>query len=127
MLVVGVKVLMSLALLFSYPLTVYPVNKTIEKYLFGDMPKTRKRQCLKNVSRLVNVTITTVFAVLLAQMLDKFVSLLGALICSPISFILPCAIHLKLGAKKGEKLSLVNKALDWFIVILGVGLMVLTM
>jgi proton-coupled amino acid transporter len=38
-----VRVLFCINLIFTYPLVIYPANIIIESYLFGNMPKTKKR------------------------------------------------------------------------------------
>lgn len=91
-------------LIFTYPLVIFPANQIIEGYLFGKMPKSKKRQWFKNISRGIMVAFTVVIAILLGTSLDKFLALLGALGCTPISFTLPTLFHYKLVAKtKKEK------------------------
>ena len=66
--------------------------------------KSALRSMLKNLSRAVVVVLSVYFAVVLANKLDKFLSLLGALLCAPLAFTFPTLIHLKLIAtKKNEK------------------------
>lgn len=57
------------------------------------MPKTKTRQFYKNVSRTVLIIITIVAAIELGEDLDKFLSILGSLTCTPVAFILPAAFH----------------------------------
>jgi len=46
------------------------------------------------------IVISAVYlAVVLASKLDKFLSLLGALLCAPLAFTMPTLCHLKLLAK----------------------------
>jgi proton-coupled amino acid transporter len=99
-----IKVLFCINLVFTYPLVLYPANIIIEGYLFGHMPKSKKRQWSKNVYRGLMVAFTIVVAVLLGESLDKFLALLGAVGCTPIAFTLPAFFHYKLVAKtKKEK------------------------
>lgn len=60
------------------------------------MEKSPKRQWLKNLSRTLLVAFTVLFCLSLGNNLDKFISVLGSLACTPISFTLPCIFHLKL-------------------------------
>ena len=91
-----IKILFAINLFFTYPLQIYPANIIIESYLYKNMPKSRKRQMLKNVNRTVMVLFTIVFCLAMGDTIDKFISLLGSLTCTPISFTLPCIFHLRL-------------------------------
>lgn len=91
-----IKILFSINLFFTYPLQIYPANTIIEGYLYKDMPKSRKRQMLKNLNRTLMVAFTVIFCLAMGDTIDKFISLLGSLTCTPISFTLPCIFHLKL-------------------------------
>lgn len=95
-----VKILFCFNLFFTYPLVVYPANIIVEGYLFGHMPKCKKRQLYKNIHRTVVVIFTIVVALLMGDHLDKFLSLLGALACTPAAFVLPTMFHYKLVATK---------------------------
>ena len=50
---------------------------------------------MKNLCRTVIVGITIVVAIGLGENLDKFLSMLGAAVCSHIAFTLPLIFHLK--------------------------------
>jgi proton-coupled amino acid transporter len=80
-----------------------PANLILESYLFGDMPKSKKRQWSKNVLRAITVSITCLVAVVMRKTLDSFLAVVGALFCTPLAFILPCFIHFK-GSAEGSKL-----------------------
>jgi amino acid permease len=45
------------------------------------------------------VLFTIVAALFVYDSLDKFLSISGALLCTPIAFILPAMFHLKAGAE----------------------------
>ena len=82
----------------SYPLTIYPTNTILEGYLFkGDVKKDKMkrkvRKWLKNLSRAIVAGTSVYFAIVLADKLDKFLSLLGALLCAPLVFTLPSLCH----------------------------------
>lgn len=93
-----IKVLFSINLVFTYPLQLHPASIIIESYIFKGMGKSPKRQWLKNLSRTLLVAFTVIFCISLGNNLDKFISVLGSLACTPISFTLPCIFHLKLFA-----------------------------
>ena len=90
-----VKFLFSINLLFSYPLVLYPANIIVENILYDNMPKTRRRQMLKNITRTLMVGATVTITILLGDKLDKFLSILGALTCTPIAFTFPALFHFK--------------------------------
>ncbi|CDW90768.1 UNKNOWN [Stylonychia lemnae] len=106
-----IKVCFSINLFFTYPLQIYPANIIIESYLYGKMDKSKKRQWLKNLSRSILILFTIVFCISLGDTVDKFISLLGSLTCTPISFTLPCIFHLKL-CNPSQK----EKYIDYFII-----------
>lgn len=58
-------------------------------------------------------------AVLLAEKLDKFIGLLGALLCAPVAFTVPAILHLKVLAK-----TTLSKAIDWFLITLSLLIMI---
>jgi len=90
-----VKFLFSINLLFSYPLVLYPANIIVENILYDNMEKTRRRQMLKNITRTLMVGATVSITILLGDKLDKFLSILGALTCTPIAFTFPALFHFK--------------------------------
>ena len=93
-----------LSLVFSQPLQLYPVHLIVEDYLYSSWAKTPKRQWFKNLTRTLLVGFTVVFTMSLGDKMDKFLSILGALCCTPIAFTFPALFHLKVAAKtKSEK------------------------
>jgi amino acid permease len=57
----------------------------------------------------------------LGNALDKFISVLGSLACTPISFTLPCIFHLKLC---GPELTKSQRYIDYFIIALSIFIMI---
>ena len=53
---------------------------------------------MKNIFRALIVIFTIIVALWLDKKLDKFLALLGAVACIPITFTLPCLFHYKLVA-----------------------------
>ena len=84
-----------LNLLFSYVLMSYPIHQIIENKLYGDQPITTRVSMLMNCNRAVTVAITVFICLLLGSKGDKFVSLVGALTCTPCAFTLPAWYHLR--------------------------------
>ena len=88
-------VLFSFNLLFSYPLVLYPAHIVIENIIFHGWPKTKRRQWSKNGSRAFLVGVTVGLTIAIGTKLNKFLSLAGALTCTPIAFTFPALFHLK--------------------------------
>jgi proton-coupled amino acid transporter len=93
-----ILLLFSLNLVFSYPLVLYPAHIIIENIIYAGWPKSRKRQMLKNNSRTLLVFFTVCLTIMLGDKLDKFLSVLGALTCTPIAFTFPALFHYKAAA-----------------------------
>ena len=104
--IILVKFLFCINLACSYPLCIYPVNQIFESYAFRNFKeKTPLKKWLKNISRCFFVVSAVYLAVTLASKLDKFLSLLGALLCTPLAFTMPTLCHYKLLAHtRREKL-----------------------
>ena len=94
-----IKVMFCFNLVFSYPLIIHPANNVLESYLFGTWPKSRQRMLCKNLTRTIVVFISCVVAISVWDNLDKFLSVVGALTCTPIAFTLPSLFHYKICAK----------------------------
>ena len=109
-----------LNLIFSFPLALYPANTTIERYLFGGWEKSKKRQWLKNLSRTCLVLCAICFSLVVYSQLDYFLSVSGALFCTPIAFILPTTFHYYVAAKTPKE-----KKIDLALIILCIFIMVL--
>jgi proton-coupled amino acid transporter len=86
-----------LALLFSYPLMLFPAVKVLEKpvtpWLLRDDGSTKWR---KNAYRSAIVAATLGVALVGSEQLNNFVSLVGCFCCTPLAFIYPCLFHLRL-------------------------------
>lgn len=113
-----VKILFCFNLMFTFPLVIYPSVMIFDNYLFDGWGKTKKRQWAKNFNRAFIVAFTCGFTVLLGNKLDKFLSILGALCCTPIAFIFPSIFHFKVCAETN-----IQKAIDLSIFVLGLGIM----
>lgn len=74
--------------------------------------KSNLKTLLKNASRTFVVVSSVYLSVMLANKLDKFLSLLGALLCAPLAFTFPTLIHYKLIAKTNKE-----KVEDFIIII----------
>jgi proton-coupled amino acid transporter len=111
----AIKFLFSLNLVFSFPLVLYPAHIIIESNLYKGWPKSIKRQWSKNFTRTLLVSLITLLTIVLKEKLDKFLSLLGAVFCTPVAFILPAMFHYKACAETTKQ-----KAIDIFFVCFGI-------
>jgi proton-coupled amino acid transporter len=91
----------------------------IEDYLYKGWPKTPKRMWSKNVTRTLLVAFTVVFTMFLGNKMDKFLSILGGLCCTPIAFTFPALFHLKAVAK-----TRLEKTVDISIIVLSMCILV---
>lgn len=98
--VVITKLLFIVNLICSYALTIYPTNQIIEGWIFG---KTAEKSplvyWLKNISRAAVAMTAMYLGVALADKIDKFLGLMGALLCAPLALLFPSLVHLQLMAK----------------------------
>ena len=93
------------AITVSVPLQMFPAFEIFEANLFPNPSlghKSTKRQELQRSALRVVIMILTCFvAYMFASVLDLFVSLVGAFICIPLTFIYPPLLHLKATKTKG--------------------------
>lgn len=115
-----IKVLFTLNLICSYPITVNPTNTIIESYMIGppsivngERVRGRCELVTARVSRFMVVFLAGLLGIVLASDMDKFLGFFGALLGSPMAMTLPALIHYKLVAK-----SRCEKLLDILLIIL---------
>lgn len=93
-------------IIFGYPIFIYPCNLNIEKYTIDKLMKGKNKTLIywtKNTSRMVVCALTAYIAIELSEVLDLFISLLGAICCGPVGMIIPTLCHLKLLAKTNRE------------------------
>ena len=105
------------ALLFSYPLMLFPAIRIIESWLgnarlLATGPASRWS---RNGVRALIVAITLAVALLGAEQLGNFVSIIGAFCCVPLAFIYPALFHMRLVKGTG----VVSHAADVAIIVFG--------
>ncbi|BFZ55685.1 hypothetical protein PYCC9005_002726 [Savitreella phatthalungensis] len=92
----SVQLLYSLAILLSTPLQLFPAIRILETAIFTKSGKfSRKTKWTKNAFRVLLVLCSALVALLGADDLDKFVSLIGSFACVPLVFVYPPLLHLK--------------------------------
>lgn len=100
--VIAVKLLFVVNLICSYAICVYPTNTIIESvYPHG---KSKRVFWLQICSRASVVIAAAYLGLAMAKKIDKFLGLMGALLCAPLALTFPAAINYKLLATtKKEK------------------------
>lgn len=97
--VVVTKLFFIINLICSYALCIYPTNTIIEGWLFKKGDDSAATYWLKNLSRAVVAMTAMYLGVALASKIDKFLGLMGALLCAPLALLFPALVHLNLIAK----------------------------
>ena len=88
---------------------IFPANTIIEDYTLRSLSKRTDAksktiyQWLQNFSRALVCLTATYCAIALEKKLDKFLSVLGALLCAPLAILFPALLHLKSVAKTNEE------------------------
>ena len=120
--VVVTKFLVCVNLLCSYPIMINPANKIFEKWVFrckNLKKKSRTRYWFKNFQRFLVVFLGAYMAVELASKIDKFLGLLGALLCAPLALFMPALLHWKLIAKTRSE-----KFFDFIILVVSLAILI---
>jgi len=98
--VVTIKLLFSLNLVCSFPICIYPANAAVEEWFCKCFKNDQtKLYWMQNFSRVLVTAAATICAVVLADKLDKFLGLIGAMLCAPLALFFPALVHYKLLAK----------------------------
>ena len=93
------KLMYCVNLIFSYPLSIYPTNVTIESYTLKHLPEGNWKYWLSNLSRLIVCFLACFSSIIFERILDEFLGLTGALLGIPIILIVPTWCHLRLCAE----------------------------
>jgi solute carrier family 36 (proton-coupled amino acid transporter) len=106
-----------LALVFTFPLQLFPVLRIVERGLtgFGISSASDKHLPLKRCVRAGVVALVLLISYVGSGQLNNLVSLVGCFTCTPLAFIFPCMFHLKLVPQT----SLWVRVSNWAIVALG--------
>ncbi|KAJ3040130.1 neutral amino acid transporter [Rhizophlyctis rosea] len=113
----------AIAIILSFPLTVYPTIRITEHAMF-EIHQTGKSSPVikwqKNAYRALLVGLLAGVSYWGSDNLDKFVSLVGCFACIPLSFIYPSLFHWHIARSRVEKWK------DMALVLFGTGAMVYT-
>ncbi|KAJ1958009.1 hypothetical protein GGI12_004855 [Dipsacomyces acuminosporus] len=91
-----VQLFYSLAIMLSVPLQLFPAVRILESGIFP--PSTSGKgdpriKWQKNMFRALMVLVIAMIAIFGADQLDNFIAIIGAFSCTPLSFIIPAALH----------------------------------
>lgn len=106
-----VKLALCLGLYLTFPVMMFPVNEVMEDLILGEGSRGNK------TFRAFVVMMSAIIAWLIPDF-GKFLSLVGASICTILGFILPCYFHLQ--AFENKELKWWELLLDWFLVLFGI-------
>ena len=112
-----VACLYSLVVIFTYPLQIAPANNVLESYITAGMPKSRKRQCIKNISRTFVVFVSCLITVAMYEYISELLEIVASISAIPMAFTLPPMFHLKVCAD-----TMCKKAIDWIFIAFSVGI-----
>ncbi|KAJ3082542.1 neutral amino acid transporter, partial [Quaeritorhiza haematococci] len=105
--VYSLQFLYALAIMLSFPLTVYPAVRITEQAIFAgsmhDGKSSRFVKWQKNLYRATLVSFLAAVAIFGSDNLDKFVSLVGCFACIPLSFVYPSLFHFHISRNKWVK------------------------
>lgn len=104
--VILIKFAYSLNLVCSYPICIFPTNIAIENWLCSCLKQNPKSlYWAQNFSRLFVTAAAIFMAIVLASKVDKFLGLVGSLLCAPLAMTFPALLHMKVvkNASSGTK------------------------
>ena len=104
-LVIIMKLLFSLTLICSFPIVINPTFAAFENWFCSCFKNNKtKLYWLQNLSRFCVVVSAITISICLAGKIDKFLGLMGSLLCAPLALFFPAVLHLKaLAESKMEK------------------------
>ena len=114
------KFVFSLNVVCSIPIVINPTNTAVERWLCSCVnKKTTTYYWLQNLSRTLVILSSIGLGLALAEKLDKFLGIMGSLLCAPLALTFPALLHLKKIAKTRTE-----KCFDWFMIVLSLCLLV---
>jgi solute carrier family 36 (proton-coupled amino acid transporter) len=97
--VITTKLIFVLSLFCSYAIVVNPTNTIIESWIFGKKSSPMSSYYARNFSRFLVCISAAILGVALSDKIDKFLGLMGAVLCAPLAITMPSMLHLRLIAK----------------------------
>lgn len=104
-----VKILLCVALCFTFPVMMHPVYEVAERRTREGRPTLTGRAC---------IVLMTVWLAVSVPRFGVFLSLVGSSVCCVLSFVLPGVFHLRVF---GKELSWVETFIDYVYIAFGIG------
>ena len=117
--VIAIKLCFILSLFCSYAIFINPTNTIIESWIFGKKSSPMSSYYARNFSRFIVCISAAILGVALSEKIDKFIGLIGALLCAPLAIMMPSMLHLKLVAKKKRE-----RTLDIVLIVISIFILV---
>lgn len=115
------KLLYCLNLVFSYPLSIYPTNRTFERIAFGWLKDgTVLKYWVQNISRTFFVFLACFLSIVFSSTIDKFLGISGAVLGIPIILLVPTLCHLIIVAQTKTE-----RVIDYLIIVFSIFVLIL--
>ncbi len=100
----AIKGIFCINVIISISLVCFPANNICEGYAYKNMKDSPLKTWIINVQRILIIAVAIVCCIILGTSLDKFNSVVGTVAATPVAFIIPCILHLKLcNPTRGQK------------------------
>eukprot|EP00640_Fibrocapsa_japonica_P001578 CAMPEP_0113936204 /NCGR_PEP_ID=MMETSP1339-20121228/3165_1 /TAXON_ID=94617 /ORGANISM="Fibrocapsa japonica" /LENGTH=492 /DNA_ID=CAMNT_0000938589 /DNA_START=83 /DNA_END=1561 /DNA_ORIENTATION=+ /assembly_acc=CAM_ASM_000762 len=93
---VAVKLMYCLAVVFTYPLMLFPAVQVLERLLMPKLPTGVLQRWAFSSLRVVTVFVTLIVSIAAGQCYDKFMALIGALCACPLALVYPPLIYIRI-------------------------------
>ncbi|KAJ2808060.1 hypothetical protein H4R20_001016 [Coemansia guatemalensis] len=114
-----VQLLYSLAIMLSVPLQMFPAIRILEAGIF---PRSGKGNPVvkwqKNMFRALLAAVVAAVAIFGAEQLDNFIAIIGALSCTPLSFIYPALLHYRISTGRWTRIKDLILAAAGFVILI---------
>lgn len=114
--VIGVQAGYAVAIIFTFPIMLFPAIKIMEHYLFRHKTKGFRLTMIKNAFRTLVVCFTVAVGIGAAESFENFIALIGGLCMVPLAFVYPAVFHAVIMKDFVTRLKV---TLDYFIIAVG--------
>ena len=118
--VYALKAVFCVNVIISISLCSFPANTIFEHYAYKNMRSWTLKTWIINFQRTAIIALAVAACIALGNSLDKFNSLVGTVAATPVAFMIPCLLHLKLC-----EISKFQKALDIAVIVFSICVMTL--
>jgi proton-coupled amino acid transporter len=92
-----IKAIFSINVMISISLCSFPANSIIESYMYKNYKGNESfKYWLINLQRIIIIAVSVAVCIILGNSLDKFNSLVGTIAATPVAFMVPCILDMKL-------------------------------